>query len=275
MNTQPYIYDEKTQTLTISRATTTNEAIDISSMAEKNLKKIIIEEEARVILSTHVLTSCTIEIGASAELEFLALENSSSTTNTPVIQNVVLSDNARARFFTGIFSSLDLRITATLSGNKTVFENHALYFGSAADSIALTYLSEHHGKETMSRTIVHGVAAEKSHISFTGSINIHQTGSGTDGFLGHEGILLGEKARIDALPGLEIGTDDVKATHTSAIHYISPEQLFYLQSRGMNETEGKQLIITGFLESILSTVTDDALKSSIHALIEERQKMIT
>jgi len=173
-----------------------------------------------------------------------------------------------------LFDSVDITITGVMEGNHSTYENHVMYFGIKHQSINMLLNAEHIGKNTMSRTLVRGVALENAHADFAGSINIHQTGGGADGYLQHEGLLLSKKARIDSLPGLEVGTDDVKASHGSAVHYIRPEQLFYLQSRGIGIPEAKKLIVSGFLEEMLATVRESSMLKQIHSLVDERKQLI-
>jgi len=135
--------------------------------------------------------------------------------------------------------------------------------------------AEHIGKNTMSRTLVRGVAVDSGHADFAGSINIHQTGSQTDGHLAHEGLLMSKKAQINSLPGLQIDTDDVKASHSSAVHYIRPEQLFYLQSRGIDDASARKMIVAGFLEEMLATVREPELLSEIHQMVQNKQNGIS
>jgi Fe-S cluster assembly protein SufD len=119
----------------------------------------------------------------------------------------------------------------------------------------------------MSRMLLRGIAIDSGQADITGQIKIGPTGQGTDGHLAHEGLLLSPKARINALPGFEIATNDVKAAHSSAVHYIKPEQLFYLVSRGLNEADARQLMIRGFLESMLGIIREPDVKERLEGLI--------
>jgi len=60
--------------------------------------------------------------------------------------------------------------------------------------------------------------------------------------------LLNEGARADAIPNLEIQTDEVKCSHAATVSSIPEEQLFYLQSRGLNLQTAQDLIVSGFLK---------------------------
>lgn len=234
----------------------------------------VIGKGARATLCETDIRASEIIVEEGAELELISLQMTEHPTQDALTKKIILRDGARVRLFTGLFDSVNIEVIGEMRGNKTTFENHVMYFASAKQKIRMLLNAEHHGVNTMSRTLVRGVAVQNGHAAFAGGINIHQTGSQADGVLDHEGLLLSQKSRIDSLPGLEIGTDDVKASHASAVHYIRPEQLFYLQTRGISSEAGRKMIVQGFLESMLATVREEHMLEQIHALVKERQELV-
>jgi Fe-S cluster assembly scaffold protein SufB len=53
---------------------------------------------------------------------------------------------------------------------------------------------------------------------------------------------------------LEIGADQVKATHGSTIGTLDEETLFYLRSRGISDKESRRLALHGFCREIIDEV---------------------
>jgi Fe-S cluster assembly protein SufD len=62
-------------------------------------------------------------------------------------------------------------------------------------------------------------------------------------------LLLSDNAKAEAIPDLEILTDDVKCSHAASISRIPESQLFYLMSRGIPRSAAEDLIVNGFLEN--------------------------
>lgn len=235
----------------------------------------VIQAGARAVLYERDLRQSEIIVEAGAQLDLVALQADEHPTKHEVVKTIILHDHAVVRLFTGLFGSATVKIVGDLSGNQSVFENHVIYFGSGSQAMRMELNAIHRGRQTMSRTLVRGVALDRAHADFSGTIVIEQTGAGTDGHLEHEGLLLSRRARIDSLPGLEIGTNDVRATHASAVHYIRPEQLFYLQSRGIEPVSAKRMIVTGFLDEMLATVHEPGLLAEVRGLVNARQDFIT
>ena len=60
-------------------------------------------------------------------------------------------------------------------------------------------------------------------------------------------LLLDKKSGATAEPELEIEANRVKASHSASVGKIDDEQLFYLRSRGIEETKAKNIIVNGFI----------------------------
>lgn len=234
----------------------------------------VVGAHSRVTLCERDIQASEIIVEEGAQLDLISLQTVAHPSPHSVTKTVILRNNAVVRMFTGLFDSANVRIVGKLDGDHTVFENHVLYFGSGKQSMRMNLASVHAGKNTMSRTLVRGVAVESAHADMAGTIQILESGVGTDAHLAHEGLLLSKRARIDSLPGLEIATDDVKATHSSAVHYVRPEQLFYLQSRGIDPLTAKQMIVRGFLEEMLATVREPDILESISEQMNAKELLV-
>jgi Fe-S cluster assembly protein SufD len=83
-------------------------------------------------------------------------------------------------------------------------------------------------------------------------------------------MLLSPDAHADAIPGLEILADDVACTHAAAIAQVDKDQLFYLNSRGLSEEEGRSLVVEGFLQALVERLGEGPVRDEIAARIEAR-----
>ena len=63
-------------------------------------------------------------------------------------------------------------------------------------------------------------------------------------------MLLDEDSRTDTYPYMEIEEDDVSIGHEATVSKVADEQLFYLQSRGIEESDAMSMIVNGFIEPI-------------------------
>ena len=71
------------------------------------------------------------------------------------------------------------------------------------------------------------------------------------------------------MPNLEIETGEIEgAGHASAIGRFDDEQLFYLQSRGISETEAKRLVVHGFFNDLIRQIGVPELEEKLTSTVE-------
>ncbi len=85
-----------------------------------------------------------------------------------------------------------------------------------------------------------------------------------------KGIILDLTSAISANPLLQIDEFDVEANHGASIGAIDDEDLYYLMSRGLTKTQSEQLIVTGYMNPIISKINDELIKNYIAHLIEKK-----
>ncbi len=129
---------------------------------------------------------------------------------------------------------------------------------------------EHAAPNTFSDLAFRGVLAAGSTAVWRGMIRVDPGAQGTDAFQESRNLLLSPEAHADAIPGLEIEADDVRCTHAAAIAQIDRDQLFYLTSRGLDPATAKQVIIEGFLESLVERLAEGPVRDEVSAALERR-----
>ena len=94
----------------------------------------------------------------------------------------------------------------------------------------------------------------------------------TDGYQANRNLVLSSNARADSIPGLEILADDVRCTHGATVGKIDPEQIFYLRTRGIPDSDAKRLIVEGFFDPIMQRIPFEGVRGrfqqAIHAKME-------
>jgi len=116
-------------------------------------------------------------------------------------------------------------------------------------------------KETFSNQYAKAVLQEKSAATFQGKIHIAPYAVKTAGTQLHKALYLNNDAQLNCKPELEIYADDVKCSHGASCGEIDKEQLFYLNSRGINQEKAKQMLINAHLEEIFSFIPNEKIKN--------------
>ncbi len=115
------------------------------------------------------------------------------------------------------------------------------------EEVDLEVIIHHQAPHTLANTMLKGVAKDKSKIRFVGRIIIDPDCGQSNSFLTERILLLSDQAHAEAVPDLEILTDDVKCSHAASISNLDEEQLFYLMSRGLSKKQAEEVIVEGFL----------------------------
>ncbi len=115
--------------------------------------------------------------------------------------------------------------------------------------------------------VMKGVAADKAHVACNGMIDIGEGGRGTQAYLTEKVLMLDPTARVDAIPALEIKTNDVKASHSATVERVGAEDLFYFASRGVGEKHARQMLVEGFLTEIVDRIDDAEIRKTVSTLL--------
>ena len=179
--------------------------------------------------------------------------------------------DAQVNWYLGLFGSelSRYRIDYHLAGAGASANDSEVAFGSGSQSFDLQSNANHEAPSTEARIIEKSILRDSSRSLFKGMIRIMEGASKSNSYLSGRSILLDAGAKSDAIPGLEILTNDVKATHSASVAQIDDEQIFYLQSRCLSRREAERTIVEGFLEP-LSRRMSYQVRAWIAHLIESK-----
>jgi Fe-S cluster assembly protein SufD len=148
--------------------------------------------------------------------------------------------------------------TTTLNGLAMIGDKQV------ADTHSKIALNHPHGQTNqLHKCIVNG----KAHGIFNGKVLVPQAAQQTNANQLSRTLLLSPQARIDTKPQLEITADDVKCSHGATISQLSDDEMFYLQSRGLDPATSRTLLINAFAIEVINSVpvasVRDRLKSAV------------
>jgi Fe-S cluster assembly scaffold protein SufB len=163
------------------------------------------------------------------------------------------------------------RVDNHLEGDRSSVEQVEIVFGSEDQFFDLTSYTRHLGRDTTGNLLSKGALLDKARSYMKGLITIEKSAIGTDSFLGEFGMNLSRAARAVAIPSLEIDQPDCRrAAHSSSVGPIDENQLFYLESRGIDPDEARKFIVLGFLEPVVARVPLESTQERLRALLEEK-----
>jgi Fe-S cluster assembly protein SufD len=109
---------------------------------------------------------------------------------------------------------------------------------------------------------------------FQGKIIVERAAQKTDGVMKSQAVLLSPRAQMNEKPELEIFADDVVCGHGATVASLDPEQVFYLQSRGIPEPDAKAMLLEAFggeaIDRLGDALTISALRARLRAWLASR-----
>ncbi|MBI1752148.1 MAG: Fe-S cluster assembly protein SufD [Acidobacteria bacterium] len=158
-------------------------------------------------------------------------------------------------------------------GVEASLDGLALLDGTqVADTHSFIHHAEPHSQShQLHKCIVDG----RARAIFNGQIRVAPRAQGTDAKQQSRNLLLSETARVDTKPQLEIYADDVKCSHGAAVGQLDPEELFYMQSRGLNADDARNLLTYGFAADVIAHVPVASLRRALRQLVMARTQAST
>lgn len=108
----------------------------------------------------------------------------------------------------------------------------------------------HLGKNTTSTIISKGISAEQSKNSYRGLVRIAPNANKAKNYTQCDSLLIGNKCTANTYPFIEQKNPTAQVEHEASTSKISEEQIFYLQSRGLDMEATISLLINGFCRDV-------------------------
>lgn len=119
-------------------------------------------------------------------------------------------------------------------------------------------LKAHHlNKNTQSNQFMRGMLSDQSWALFDSSVIVENGAKGSESTQMNNNLLLGDKAKVQSFPILEIDEDDVTCSHGSTIGAFDEAMLFYLQSRGISVATSFSLMKRAFISEVIQSFDEE------------------
>ncbi|MBE9190240.1 Fe-S cluster assembly protein SufD [Gloeocapsopsis crepidinum LEGE 06123] len=178
----------------------------------------------------------------------IAQARDSRYTCTAITLGAKLSRHNLEIFQTGEQTQTILNGLTKISGNQL------------ADTHSTLALNHPYGTSLQQHKCIVG---DRAHAVFNGKIFVPKPAQQTDAAQLNRNLLLSPKARVDTKPQLEITADNVKCAHGATVSQLDDDEVFYLQSRGLNATDARNLLVNAFAAEIINQIPIPSLQQTL------------
>ncbi len=114
-----------------------------------------------------------------------------------------------------------------------------------------------------SRQVHKCIVSDRAHAVFNGRVLVPQAAQLTDAAQLSRNLLLSPRARVDTKPQLEIVADNVKCSHGATVSQLEEDEIFYLQSRGLDRAAACELLVYAFATDILNRIPVESVRDRL------------
>lgn len=162
----------------------------------------------------------------------------------------------------------DIRTLFSAPGGQCRLDG--LYLAEGRQHVDHHTLIDHRAPQCTSEELYKGVLDGRATAVFNGKVLVRPDAQKSDAHQTNKNLLLSEDAVVNTKPQLEIFADDVKCSHGATIGCLDESALFYLRSRGIDETVARRILIRGFADEVLERVPVEDLRVVLQGRVRSR-----
>ena len=204
---------------------------------------------------------------------------STNSLHSAVVE-IIVQEGARCRYTTiqnwskNVFNLVTKRAAAykdaTMEwvdgnlGSKVTMKYPAVWMmepGARGEVLSVAFASDgqhqdagakmvHAAPNTSSQITSKSISKGTGRSSYRGLVKVHPGAENVRSSVICDALLLDETSKTDTYPYMEIEEENVSIGHEATVSKVADEQIFYLQSRGLSESEAMSMIVNGFIEPI-------------------------
>lgn len=157
-------------------------------------------------------------------------------------------------------------LAAALNGYRSSCAVDTRYIGQGAETVDFNYILRHRGAKSHGVLDASGVLCDASRKILRGTIDLIHGCKGSVGRESENVLIISEKARNKTIPVILCDEDDVRGDHGATIGHVNPEQLEYLQSRGLSVAEAEGLFVRAVFDYAREHAPSERSRAAIDRL---------
>jgi Fe-S cluster assembly protein SufB len=213
------------------------------------------------VFTTATLHSAVVEIivKEGADVRYTTIQNWSHNVYNLVTKRAMVQKDGRMSW---IDANLGSKVTMKypsvyLVGERAHGEVLSVAFAGDAQTQDAGAKMVHAAPNTTSIITSKGISKGTGKQNYRGLVKIYPGCHGAKSTVRCDALMLDETAQSQTFPVMEVEEDDVTIGHEASVSKVGEEQLFYLMSRGLSESDATAMVVNGFIEPIVKTLPMD------------------
>ncbi|MFC5379602.1 Fe-S cluster assembly protein SufB [Aquipuribacter nitratireducens] len=206
------------------------------------------------IYQSDSLHSAVVEIVVkkNARVRYTTIQNWSNNVYNLVTKRAVAEAGATMEWIDGnIGSKVTMKYPAVfLMGEHARGETLSIAMAGEGQHQDAGAKMVHAAPHTSSSIVSKSIARGGGRTSYRGLVQVLEGAHHSASTVLCDALLVDQISRSDTYPYVDVREDDVRMGHEATVSKVSEDQLFYLMSRGMPESEAMAMIVRGFIEPV-------------------------
>ncbi|HVB91081.1 MAG TPA: Fe-S cluster assembly protein SufB [Acidimicrobiales bacterium] len=241
--------------------------INAENMGQFERTLIIADEGSQVhyiegcsapVYSTDSLHSAVVELVAlpGSRITYTTIQNWSTNVYNLVTKRAWCEAEAHVEWIDGnIGSRLTIKYPSVyLMGPKASGEVLSVAYAGAGQHQDAGAKMFHVAPETTSTIVSKSISKDGGITTYRGKVHVDPGATGAKSFVRCDALLLDDHSTSETKPYMEVGERDASIGHEATVSKVGDDQLFYLMSRGLSESEAMGMIVNGFIEPVTRTL---------------------
>lgn len=192
-------------------------------------------------------------VGKEAKMRYSSVENWSLDTYNLNTKRAIVEAHGYMEWVGGNMGSNTTMLypCSILKGDYAKADHLGVAFANTGQNQDTGAKVIHIGKHTSSNVISKSISKWGGISTYRGLVDIKKSAEGAVSQVECDGLILDESSVSNAIPDIVVGNSSGTVAHEASAGKINPEDLFYLQSRGISEDAAKAMIVNGFISPIV------------------------
>jgi Fe-S cluster assembly protein SufB len=237
--------------------------MDSENMGQFEHTLIIAEENSEV----HYIEGCSapqyastnlhsggveVFVGENAHVQYSTIQNwSKNTYNLNTKRALVESDGTMEWVSGSLGSKSTMLYPSTILKGPGASDNHiTIAFAGEGLDIDTGAKVYHNAPNTTSTIESKSISKDGGRTNYRGLVHIADNAKNSSTSVECDAMMFDNKSTSDTMPYMEIKNNNVDVAHEATVGKIGDEDVFYLQSRGLDDDDAKQMIVNGFIKPL-------------------------
>ena len=191
-------------------------------------------------------------VGEDASVQYSTVQNWSKNTFNLNTKRARVKSGGTMDWISGSMGSKTTMLypSTHLEGEGASDRHITIGFAGEGQNIDTGAKVSHLAPNTSSTIESKSISMDGGRTNYRGLVRVSPGAKGVKSSVDCDALMLDEDSISDTMPYEEIKESDVDMAHEATVGSIGDEDIFYLQSRGIEEDEAMQMVVSGFIEPL-------------------------